>query len=100
MVNIAVDRADLSDYHWTYFYDRDYTVTRLSFPHMYSPHNVPPGHGSMQAEVYFSDKYRPLDKAPEDLAVQLGIPATFLTHPSETAAPQPKEPEKVESFVA
>jgi protoporphyrinogen oxidase len=26
---------------------------------------VPPGAGSLQAEVYFSKKYRPLDRAPE-----------------------------------
>ncbi|MEO1402681.1 MAG: hypothetical protein AAFV72_15735, partial [Cyanobacteria bacterium J06635_1] len=28
--------------------------------------NVPPGTGSIQAEVYYSNKYRPLDRAPED----------------------------------
>ena len=68
LVNLGIDRADLSDAHWTYFYDRDFTVTRLSFPHMYSRHNVPEGCGSMQAEVYFSNKYRPMEKAPEEYA--------------------------------
>ena len=29
---------------------------------MLSPHCVPPGRGSIQVEVYFSDKYRPLDR--------------------------------------
>ena len=58
IVNLGIDRADLSDSHWTYFYDRDFTVTRLSFPHMYSSHNAPEGAGSMQAEVYFSDNCR------------------------------------------
>jgi protoporphyrinogen oxidase len=29
--------------------------------------NVPPGTGSIQAEVYFSSKYRPLTVAPESL---------------------------------
>ncbi len=67
VVNVGVDRADLSDAHWTYFYDRDYVFTRLSFPHMLSPHTVPEGCGSIQAECYFSEKYRPLGRAPETL---------------------------------
>src|SRR5712671_591403 len=48
----------------TYFYDADICFTRLSFPHMLSPNNVPPGAGSIQAEVYFSKKYRPLQDSP------------------------------------
>jgi protoporphyrinogen oxidase len=67
LVNVGVDRADLSKAHMTYFYDQDICFTRLSFPHMLSPHNVPPGTGSIQAEVYFSSKYRPFAGAPEDL---------------------------------
>ena len=35
--------------------------TRLSFPHMLSTTNAPDGCGSIQAEVYFSTKYKPLD---------------------------------------
>ena len=66
IVNLGIDRPDLIDAHWTYFYDRDVFFTRLSTPHMQSPHNVPPGAGSLQAEVYFSNKYRPLDRAPDD----------------------------------
>jgi len=31
-----------------------------------SPNNVPSGGGSIQAEIYFSDKYRPVDRSPED----------------------------------
>jgi protoporphyrinogen oxidase len=67
LVNVAVDRADLSDAHMSYFYDQDICFTRLSFPHMLSPTNVPPGTGSIQAEVYYSSKYRPLDVSPESL---------------------------------
>ena len=65
-VNLVVDRPDLSDAHWTYFYDADMFFTRLAFPHMQSPHNVPPGMGSIQAEVYYSRKYRPLDRTPDE----------------------------------
>jgi protoporphyrinogen oxidase len=66
MVNLGINRPDLSEGQWTYFYDRDICFTRLSFPHMFSPHVVPPGCGSIQAEVYFSQKYRPLKGSPED----------------------------------
>ncbi|MEO1351483.1 MAG: FAD-dependent oxidoreductase [Cyanobacteria bacterium J06635_15] len=66
VVNLVLNRPDISKAHWTYFYDDDFFFTRLSFPHMLSPNNVPPGTGSIQAEVYYSNKYRPLDRAPED----------------------------------
>ena len=67
LVNIGVDREDLSDAHMTYFYDEDICFTRVNFPHMLSPRNVPDGAGSIQAEVYFSKKYRPFHGHPEDL---------------------------------
>lgn len=67
VVNLGVSRSDLSDHHWTYFYDQEVVFTRVSFPHMFSPGNAPPGRGSIQAEVYFSSKYKPRMMAPEDL---------------------------------
>jgi protoporphyrinogen oxidase len=66
LVNIGVNREDLSESQLTYIYDEDICFTRLSFPHMFSGNNVPGGLGSIQAEVYFSDKYKPLTGAPED----------------------------------
>jgi protoporphyrinogen oxidase len=66
IVSLVVDRPDLIDAHWTYIYDQDKFFTRLSTPHLQSPHNVPPGCGSLQAECYYSRKYRPLDRKPDD----------------------------------
>ncbi|NOH00338.1 MAG: NAD(P)-binding protein [Ignavibacteriae bacterium] len=63
VVNIGLDRSDISEATWSYFYDRDIIFTRLSFPHMLSPNNVPDGKGSIQAEIYFSEKYKPIDKS-------------------------------------
>jgi protoporphyrinogen oxidase len=60
IVNIGIDREDVSEWHWTYFYDQDYCFSRISFPHLLSPHNAPPGCGSIQCELYYSPKYRPL----------------------------------------
>jgi protoporphyrinogen oxidase len=65
VVNIGVNRDDISENHWSYFYDQDYVFTRVSFPHMFSRHNVPANAGSIQAELYFSAKYRPLAEPPE-----------------------------------
>ena len=66
LVNIGVNREDLSDATMIYFYDEDICFTRLSFPHMLSSTNAPAGMGSIQAEVYFSEKYKPLTGSPSD----------------------------------
>src|SRR5262245_6146644 len=65
LVNVGVNREDLSASHITYIYDEDLCFTRLSFPHMLSARNVPPRTGSIQAEVYFSEKYKPMTGAPK-----------------------------------
>lgn len=66
LVNIGVNRQDLSSAHMTYFYDEDICFTRVGFPHMLSSTNAPPGTGSIQAEVYFSEKYKPFTGSPMD----------------------------------
>jgi protoporphyrinogen oxidase len=65
LVNIGVGREDISKAHMTYFYDEDICFSRLGFPHMLSVRNAPPGCGCIQAEVYFSDKYKPFTGKPE-----------------------------------
>ena len=57
IVNLGFNKPDIIDATWTYFYDRDFFLTRLSTPHLQSRNNVPPGCCSVQAECYFSDKY-------------------------------------------
>ena len=66
LVNVGVARDDISPAHIRYFYDSDIVFARLSFPHLMSANNVPPGAGSVQAEVYYSDKYRPLESSPDE----------------------------------
>jgi len=66
IVNLGVAREDLSPAHIAYFYDQDIFFTRVSFPHMMSRNNVPAGAGSIQVEVYYSKKYKPLDRSPAD----------------------------------
>jgi protoporphyrinogen oxidase len=60
-LNIGVDRPDISDKHWVYFYEHGFPFHRLSFPANFTPHNVPPGKSSISMEIAFSD-VRPLDR--------------------------------------
>lgn len=66
-INIALDRPSISDTHITYFYDNDIVFSRVNLPHMFSAANAPDGVGLIQAEVYFSDKYKPLVGLGSDL---------------------------------
>jgi len=60
LVNLGLNRSDISKSSWTYYYDDEFPFSRVSYPRNMSPHVVPPGMGSIQAEVYFSKKYKPL----------------------------------------
>jgi len=66
VVNLGIQRPDVIGAHWTYFYDDDIFFTRLSTPYLQCPNNAPSGISSLQAEIYYSPKYRPLDRSPED----------------------------------
>ena len=66
VVNLGVNREDLSRAHVTYFYDEDICFTRVGYPHMLAASNAPPGTGSIQAEIYFSEKYKPFTGSPND----------------------------------
>ena len=66
LINLGINREDISKAHWTYLYDEDIVFTRLSYPHMQSANNVPDGCGSVQAEIYFSKKYKPMEKSPDE----------------------------------
>jgi protoporphyrinogen oxidase len=67
LINLGIGRSDLSETHITYFYDDDIIFSRVNLPHMFSAKNAPPGAGTIQAEVYFSDKYKPLRVEPAAL---------------------------------
>ncbi|PYV43640.1 MAG: hypothetical protein DMG06_09755 [Acidobacteria bacterium] len=60
-INIGVDRK-VSDVHWIYFPEPEFTFYRVGFPHNFSPYQVPPGCGSIYAEVAYSRR-KPLDKS-------------------------------------
>ena len=66
IVSLGVNRPNIHDHHWTYFYDEDLQISRISMQSLFSPYTVPEGCSSLQAEIYFSDKYKPLTKSPEE----------------------------------
>jgi protoporphyrinogen oxidase len=66
LVDIGVNRPDTTNAHISYYYDEDIVFSRTSSPHLMSPNNVPPGCGSIQCEIYFSPKYKPLVGQPSD----------------------------------
>jgi protoporphyrinogen oxidase len=66
LVNVGVKREDISKAHVTYFYDEEVCFSRLGFPHMLAASNAPAGTGSIQAEIYFSKKYKPFTGCADD----------------------------------
>jgi protoporphyrinogen oxidase len=67
LVNVGVGRPDTTNAHISYYYDRDILFSRTSSPHLMSPHNVPPGCGAIQVEVYFSKKYLPMPGTEQEI---------------------------------
>lgn len=67
LINIGLRRSDISETAITYFYDPDISISRVNLPHLFSANNAPPGCGTIQAEIYFSPKYKPLRAHPNDL---------------------------------
>lgn len=70
-VSVGIDRSDISPAQWSYFYDQDIIFTRISMPHLLSPKTAPEGTGSIQVEVYYSEKYKPLDQGLEAIEKQV-----------------------------
>jgi protoporphyrinogen oxidase len=66
VVNIGLNRPIDVKPQWSYFYDEDIPFARISYRGNLSPCTVPPGCGALQAEIYFSEKYRPLQGSPND----------------------------------
>ena len=66
LVNIGIARPDVSMANWTYFYDDDMPFSRICFQRNASIFTVPEGASSIQCEVYFSKKYKPLDRPPDE----------------------------------
>ena len=59
-INVGIDRENISDKHWIYFYEDLFPFHRVSVTANFSPDTVPPGKSAIATEVAFS-KYRPIE---------------------------------------
>ena len=66
VINVGLNRPIETKPQWSYFYDEDIPFARVSYRGNLSPKTVPQGCGGMQAEIYFSEKYRPLTGSPDE----------------------------------
>lgn len=66
VVNIGINRPVVTKPQWSYFYDEDIPFARVSYRANLAPRAVPAGCGAFQAEIYFSQKYRPFTGDPAD----------------------------------
>jgi protoporphyrinogen oxidase len=66
VVNLGIGRVLDVKAQWSYFYDEDVPFARISYRRNLAPAAVPDGCDGIQAEIYFSDKYRPLQGQPDD----------------------------------
>jgi protoporphyrinogen oxidase len=60
-LNLGIDRPDISDKHWVYFYEDGFPFHRLSFPANFTKSNVPAGKSSISMEIAYSEAL-PLDR--------------------------------------
>jgi len=65
MINIGIDRSDLSEFQWIYF-DGNEPFHRIHFPSNLSKFNAPEGAGAICAEIAYS-RFRPLKIGKEKL---------------------------------
>ena len=63
VVNLGINKADISEKNWIYYLDSDYSFFRISFPHNQSDSMAPKNKSSISAEVaYGNDNELPASK--------------------------------------
>ncbi|MGB4701096.1 MAG: FAD-dependent oxidoreductase [Syntrophomonadaceae bacterium] len=60
LVSLGLKKVRSMENLWLYLYDEDILPSRIYFPHLKSPDNVPENLSSLQAEIYFSN-FKPLN---------------------------------------
>ncbi|MDZ7695448.1 MAG: FAD-dependent oxidoreductase [Deltaproteobacteria bacterium] len=60
-VNLGVNRPNISEKHWIYFYEKQFSFHRISFQMNFSPTTVPEGMSSISTEVAYS-QYKKISK--------------------------------------
>ena len=53
VVNLGINRPNISDKHWIYYHEPDYSFFRISFPGNYGAQMVPSGTSSVAVEISY-----------------------------------------------
>lgn len=61
-VSLGFNRPDVAKYLWFYIYDEDVLPARVYSPNLKSPDNAPEGCSSLQAEIFFANGAKVVDK--------------------------------------
>lgn len=61
-VSLGFNRLDVAKYLWFYIYDEDVPPARVYSPNLKSPDNAPDGCSSLQAEIFFANGVKVVDK--------------------------------------
>jgi len=61
VINLGIDRPNVSDWTWAHYPDREVSFFRISYPANLGPGLVPEGRSSVTAEIAYSDQ-SPIDK--------------------------------------
>lgn len=81
VVNLGVDRPNISDKHWIYYLEREFSFVRVSFPANWAKSVCPPGTSAISAEIAYGHD-NPLPESRErmvDRVVQDLLKAKVLT---------------------
>lgn len=67
LVSLGFNKMHIPKHLWYYIYDNDILPSRVYSPSLKSPDNAPTGCSSIQAEIFFSEKYKPLKTSLEEI---------------------------------
>src|SRR3989338_6552760 len=67
VVNVGLDRPEISGKHWIYYLEKEYPFIRLSFIANYSDTVVPPGKSAISAEISYNRQTDPLPASPKTM---------------------------------
>lgn len=70
VVNFGINRPHITDKHWIYYPEQEYSFFRISFPSNKGPDMAPQGTSSISAEIAYSDVH-PLEASREHMVVKV-----------------------------
>jgi len=85
VVNMGIDRENMTFRHWVYYPEKKYSFYRASFPSELAPNMAPAGKSSVTVEIAYP-RHRPMETAGRELLIDRVInelASTGLFEPSE-----------------